>query len=119
MLVLIIYLLAFSTAFYIVARNQFNFDELDKDEETNLRYKHFYGALVYTWQLSIGETDVQYFEYGNGQSSFVLHSLFALASFVMLIHFLNMLIAIMGNTFAKRNDKLAETKFASALRFVI
>ena len=45
--------------------------------------------------------------------------MFAISVYIMLILFLNMLIAIMGNSFARRNDHATEIKFAASLIFII
>ena len=44
---------------------------------------------------------------------------FILASFMLLIHLLNMLIAIMGETFSNNNEIKHKTTIQSHLRFVL
>ena len=49
----------------------------------------------------------------------VLWILFALASFLLLLHLLNMLIAIMGETFAVNNEVKQVQQLKAHLTFVI
>jgi hypothetical protein len=49
----------------------------------------------------------------------ILWVLFALGSFILLIHLLNMLIAIMGETFGKFNEEHEIQKAKSHLSFVM
>jgi len=58
----------------------------------------------YMYNMIIGNTDVEAFGYGNGTEAVYLYILFIGSSFFILIHLLNMLIAIMGETFNKRSD---------------
>ena len=56
----------------------------------------FANAVIYSYKLSLGEFDTDNFE---GQHEAVLWLIFASATFLLQITFLNMLIAIMANTF--------------------
>jgi DNA recombination-dependent growth factor C len=49
----------------------------------------------------------------------VLWLLFIVTSFVMLIHLLNMLIAIMGESFSQNNEVRVIQQIRSHLRFVL
>ena len=53
--------------------------------------------------LSLGEVDVSSFGLGKGTNEWLLILFFYVAAFVMLIHMLNMLIAIMGSIY---NDRI-------------
>jgi len=44
---------------------------------------------------------------------------FSMATLLLVIHFLNMLIAIMGETFSKNNEKRRKQQVQSHLRFVL
>lgn len=48
-----------------------------------------------------------------------LNMLYAFTCFMIIIHFLNMLIAIMGNTFAERTEVGAQIMMKDHLRFVM
>ena len=56
------------------------------------------------WELTVKGGDTASFTYGNSSQSTYLIILNIAAQFILLIHLLNMLIAIMGDTFGKRND---------------
>ena len=49
----------------------------------------------------------------------MLYLVFCLTTFMIMIHYLNMLIAIMGNTFEVRKAIQEEIKTQSHLRFVL
>lgn len=51
--------------------------------------------------------------------STLLHIIFWIACFVVMIHMLNMLIAIMGNTFNVGNENIDQQKYREHLRFVV
>lgn len=54
--------------------------------------------------MLVGETDDSSFSAGSGSMEVLLNLVFWVASFIIIIHFLNMLIAIMGNTFEVGNE---------------
>jgi hypothetical protein len=53
--------------------------------------------------LALGDFNTDEYEMGE-KSKPILWFLFIIASFLLLIHLLNMLIAIMGETFAQNNE---------------
>ena len=59
--------------------------------------------------LSLGEVDVSSFGLGKGTNEWLLILFFYVAAFVMLIHMLNMLIAIMGETFGAVTEKAEQS----------
>ena len=81
--------------------------------------KSLYGSLQYIFMLSLGELGVDQFEKGEGTQTPYLWILFLIASFTLIVHMLNMLIAIMGETFAKSNEIEYQTKLKKKLQFVI
>ena len=75
------------------------------DEEMELpRYFTFIGALQHVYFLSLGEFDDEAYEIGDGSQYGLLWFYFIICSFFLLIHLLNMLIAIMGETFGTNNE---------------
>lgn len=54
--------------------------------------------------MLIGETDDSSFTAGDGRMAILLNLVFWVACFIIIIHMLNMLIAIMGNTFEVGNQ---------------
>lgn len=70
-------------------------------------------------EMVLGVFDVVPFEFGESQEAEFLYFLFIIASFVIMIHLLNMLIAIMGNTFAERHEVAEQIKYKDHLNFVL
>jgi hypothetical protein len=67
-------------------------------------YVTFHGAWKHVYLLALGEFNLEDYEIGSGADFVLLWIFFIMASFFLLIHLLNMLIAIMGETFAKFNE---------------
>lgn len=59
------------------------------------------------------------FAIGEGSQSGVLHALFLFSSLMLVIHLLNMLIAIMGNTFAERSSVAEQIMIRDHLTFIV
>jgi len=79
------------------------------------------GSLIYIYMMTRGEVGgIDLYELGDSPShKLVLWILFILASFVLLVHLLNMLVAIMGNTFAINREVSEQNKMKSKLKFII
>ena len=60
--------------------------------------------------LSLGEFEVD--AYGDSGKEYIIWIVFIMSTFIIQVTFLNMLIAIMGDTF----DRVTEKKYQSALR---
>ena len=71
------------------------------------------------WDVCLGGGDTESFELGDAKQYNYLTGLYIAAQFTMLIHLLNMLIAIMGDTFGKRNEVAEQIKIKDHLAFVI
>ena len=69
-------------------------------------YTTFPGAVKMIYYLSLGEVGHTQgaFEEGKKTSVIILWIFFFLATFILLIVMMNMLIAIMGNTFTKNYE---------------
>ena len=67
----------------------------------------------------MGETNTDGFSVGDGTQYPILLTLFVFACVTIILHFLNMLIAIMGNTFAERAEVGAQIMTKDHLRFVM
>jgi len=70
-------------------------------------------ALDHIYLLALGEFDTDSYSYGmDGKTAsdyvnfqrFLINFYFIIATFIFLIHLMNMLIAIMGETFGKNNE---------------
>ena len=106
-------------SFYTIAKNQSSLDELNDTEKENVPYHTFTGAIWYVWVLVLGEYEYESFQYGKGSQKFILQFLFCVTAFVIQIHLLNMLIAIMGNTFAERKEIVRQIKIRFKLLFIV
>jgi len=69
--------------------------------------------------LLLGSTDVGPYSTGEASQKPYLTLLFSLAAFVIMIHLLNMLIAIMGNTYSNRSEIAEQLRYRDHLRFVL
>lgn len=103
MLVLVIWIMALAAAFYFIAQNQIDFDGLSEVEINDLKYKTADGAMWFIVDIVLGDIQKASFDAGTKPSQgWFLKTLFIITSFLMLIHLLNMLIAIMGDSFNNR-----------------
>jgi hypothetical protein len=81
------------------------------DEDLIPGYSTYMGAINHVYLSSLGEFDTDIY-FNNPMTPF-LAPLFLLLSFFMCIHLLNMLIAIMGDSFANNtNNKEANKKMS-------
>jgi hypothetical protein len=71
------------------------------------------------WDTCLGGGGSDSFNLGDATQKNYLFSLNIAAQFILLIHLLNMLIAIMGDTFGNRNEVAAQIKIKDHLAFVI
>jgi len=109
MLILLLYTLMFASCFYFAAQNQIDFDS----DETlitskDIPYSTLSGAMFYIIDLILGTFNKSCYKLGKASQEPLLTALFLIAAFIMLIHLLNMLIAIMGETFNKRQRVVKE-----------
>ncbi|CAI2381450.1 unnamed protein product [Moneuplotes crassus] len=98
--VLMIATIAFANAFYILGRNS---------EEDNLAGDNFIDAFIFSYKMGLGDfiTD----DFGTRDEEF-LWIFFLLDTLIILIVLLNLVIAIMGDTF----DRVQETQENSMLQ---
>ena len=76
-------------------------------------------SFLFVWEIAIGGGGTIGFSLGNGTQNMYLSALNLLAQFTLLIHLLNMLIAIMGDTFGQRNLVADQVKMKDHLAFII
>jgi len=82
-------------------------------------YKTGTDAFLYVYGMVYGSTNTYPFNYGESSQSGYLRALFCLSVFIILIHFLNLLIAIMANTFEERTAVANKIMVKDHLKFVM
>ena len=98
------FIFSFGLAFFLIGNNQVEFDDLSEDDIDNIPYQTIPSSILFMWDVCVGDGGSDSFELGKGTQEKFLKVLYVAAQFIMLIHLLNMLIAIMGNTFGNRNE---------------
>jgi hypothetical protein len=119
LLVSVVYLLMFAQAYDLIAQNQIDFDELSEDEIEMIPYRGLPDAVWYMLQTFLGSASTAGFDVGLASQSLILKCMFTLSTFLIITHFLNMLIAIMGNTFGERTEVGHLIMSRDHLRFVV
>ena len=119
MKMLIILTCCFANVMYIINQTRGDdygdYMQIDEDGVYNNRVVKKYlclevlNSIIYSYKLSLGDFDIMGF---RGDNQYFVWFLFIVATFLLQITFLNMLIAIMGNTF----DQVMDTKQQSAMR---
>lgn len=124
MLILVINILMFATAFYLIGKNQVQFDGLKVEEDPP--YRDPFSAVKFTYLMLLGEVgDAN--DFGNGEETrasrsvhaVLLWLIFIVASFSMIVHLLNMLIAIMANTFEANQAITEQNIMKNKIKFVL
>ena len=91
---IMIIICAFANFFYII-----NYNTVDGvsyvDEKLGI---HSLDSFLYIYMLALGEFNTD--NYSNGHNQVICWFMFVLASFFIVVVFMNMLIAIMGDTYA-------------------
>lgn len=101
----IIYFIAivgFADAFFILAYN------LNSNEENEMFDNNFLLAIIYSYRTGLGDFDTAAFENSNDKG--LWYVLFVVQTVFIQIVLLNLLIAIMGDTFDKVTEKREESK---------
>jgi len=117
LLIFIIIMFGFATSFYLLGLSQ---RDLEPDVDPPPYAAGYGDALWHVYLLALGEFDLEAYEIGgSAYMTGILMVYFAMASFLLLIHLLNMLIAIMGETFAANHEIRHQQQVKSHLQFVI
>lgn len=88
-------------SFYIIGQNQKDLAVIADDEDMIPDYTTIYGAFDHVFRSSLGDFDTGF--YFQDDMKYILVVLFIMMTFLMTIHLLNMLIAIMGDSFANNS----------------
>jgi uncharacterized protein YhhL (DUF1145 family) len=92
----------------------------DKEDAGEPGYSSIIGSFKHVYLLSLGEFNLDDYAIGNDPyTTSLLWVLFLLSTFLLLIHLLNMLIAIMGETFTHNNEIKSMQQLKSRLQFVL
>jgi hypothetical protein len=124
-LVILIMFLAFSSAFYLLGQNQIQFDELsgvpnEEGESEVPLYTTPMNSMLFMFYILLGEVGFSgAFESGKKNQAGALWVLFVIATFFFIIVMMNMLVAIMGETFVKNYEIEEQNVLRTKLRFVI
>lgn len=112
------YVTMFAQCYDLISKNQVKFDNLSDDELENLPYNGFGPALWYMINAFLGNAETEGFDYGDASQTKYLNVLYFISTFLIITHLLNMLIAIMGDTFGKRAEVQSQIMSRDHLRFV-
>lgn len=121
MFILTITLFTFAACFFLIAQNQVNFNNIDEADLAiyPIKYDTGGGAIWYVFDILLGNFATKQFGHGDKNSQGMLYFLFILSVFIIMIHLLNMLIAIMGNTYQVNNEKSTQITYRDHLKFVL
>jgi|AACY02.7.fsa_nt_gi hypothetical protein len=94
------------------------FDEVSEEEKESITYASGIGSISYIYSMLLGESDSEGFTVGISSQTPFLTIMFVITTFIIMIHLLNMLIAVMGNTFNERAEFAMELNYKNHLRFI-
>lgn len=117
MMVTTIIMGSFAQAFYFLAFNQIQFDQLAEDDKPP--YSSAFGAFTYTYYLILGEMQTNEFAVGTNGNLYILWIVFAMATFAGIILLFNMLVALLNETQARNSEKSAQIAQVEQLSFVV
>jgi len=109
MVIFLIMILAFVESFMLIGRN---LSELGIESD----FANIYDSMEHVYKASLGEFNTD--SYQDNEMSTILFTLFLGLSFFMQILLLNMLIAIMSDTFNRINEIRESKKKQSQLLFI-
>lgn len=120
MIILLIVEFAFVVAFWLLGKNQLQYDNVPTEDDNFPSYTSFDGAFAFIYEMSLGEVGgFDMYEVGDQSHQLPLWIVFILASFTLIIHMMNMLIAIMTQTFEENQEIQNLIISKTKLRFVI
>jgi len=104
-IILILAMFSFAFSYFLLGRNQLQYDKFKKDDAKPL-YSRAMGSFEYIYYLALGEVGfVDGFEMGDKpKHEYILWVLFVISSFILIIHMMNMLVAIMTEPCEKNEE---------------
>jgi hypothetical protein len=96
---LLIIICAFTNLFFIIQLNVNDIKNADYHYVVNYTNENLTSALVAMYVLALG--DFHFSGYGQGPDAYIAWAFFILGAYLMLLVFMNVLIAIMGDTFGR------------------
>ena len=110
----------FATAYYLIGKNQTQFDIPGTGDEAP-PYGTVRGSLAFVYLQSIGELslDTDYFMLGNKSQQWLLLCVFGLSTFALILHLMNMLIGIMTATFAENSEIADQRTTKEHLQYIL
>lgn len=75
-------------------------------------------SIIAVWLLGLGEFDLDN-SYSEGPDKFMCWFMFCFATFLILVVFMNMLIAIMGQTYSDVQDESLESGLLEQLNMIM
>lgn len=120
-LVLLILTFMIALCFQLIASLQIDFDNISEEdlEATPIPYMTIKPAIWYGVQFMFGGASSDPFFLGDAKQANLLEGLYFFANFLIVLHLLNMLIAIMGSTFGNREEVGHLIMKRDHLRFVM
>jgi len=103
----------------MIGKNQIDFGELSSAERDSIPYDTFIKSLLYVTSTAFAETDSDPFSYGNKKFTAWLVIFFYISIVCLLVHMLNMLIAMMGEIYNSRSKLADLVRVRDHLRFVV
>jgi hypothetical protein len=120
--ILVILVFAFSNSFYLMFKIQAletGESALDEESMNYPDYDSSFKAFIHVYKIALGDfQNDMYYETGD-KNWFTLTLLWAGCSALLAVHLMNMLIAIMGDTFTINNDTKHITVLKQHLNFVL
>lgn len=117
MVIFCIIIFAFAYSFYLIGKNQIGdqdkarlencatIDDACEEEYPYPGYETLGGAIQHVFLLSLGEFGLEDYDLGGHYKEYcLLWFFFVVAAFILMLHLLNMLIAIMGETFGSNYE---------------
>ena len=116
MLVMLLVVIMGSNSFWLLGKNQQYFDGVSKDK---LDYDSPTASLWYVWNIIIGLSIWDSFFESHGLNKYLLITLSVIIVFLLVILLMNMLIAIMGDTFNNQSGVSEQIRTREHLQFIM